>query len=65
MVEVALKLLVGKVYAKLFEAVPLEVLKAKDVEYANVEWVWEGIGLEVDVEPAHNPLEQSGKESFS
>lgn len=59
MVEVALELLIRKVDAELLEAIPLEVLKAKDVQDADVEVVLGRVGLQVTVEPGHDPAEQS------
>ena len=64
MVEVALKLLISKIDTELLKAVLLKILKAKDVQDANIEVVWGGIGLEVAVEASHDPLEESGVESF-
>ena len=63
-VEIALQLFVGQVDAKLFEAVPLKVLEAKDVEDSHVEVVGGGIGLQVAVESRHNPLEEARVESL-
>ena len=60
MVEVALKLLISQVDTKLLKAVPLKILKAKDVQDANVEMVIGGIGLKIAVQSGHNPAKQPG-----
>lgn len=59
MVEVALKLLIGQVDAELLKAVPLKVLKAKDVQDADVEVVLGGVRLQVAVESRHNPVKHA------
>ena len=64
MVKVALQLFVGQVYAELLKAVPLKVLKAKDVQYPDVELVGGMVGLQVAIESGHDPLEEAGVESF-
>ena len=45
MVEVTLKLFIGKVDAKLLETVPLKILEPKDIQYPHRELIIVGIRL--------------------
>ena len=56
MVEVTLQLLVCQVDTKLLKTVVLKIFEPKDIENANMKMVQAVCGLQVAVEPRHNPL---------